>query len=107
MLELEWRPRAQLDRESIAIYLGVERGAPQSALKAMRQIDGAIDRVRAFPDSGGRFRSDTLANREYRTVAAGKYTVFYRYDDTALTVYRILHQRQDIDNYTLVDFGGA
>ena len=42
---------------------------------------------------------------EYRTVSAGKYTVFYRYGNARLTVYRILHQRQDIDNYTLVDLG--
>ena len=29
MLDLAWRPRAQLDRESIAIYLGLERGCPR------------------------------------------------------------------------------
>lgn len=59
--------------------------------------------VRSFPDSGGRFRLDSLENREYRTVLAGKYTVYYRYDADTLTVYRILHQRRDIDTFTLVD----
>ncbi len=34
---------------------------------------------------------------------ASPYTVYYRCDDTALTVYRILHQRQDIDTYAFVD----
>ena len=103
MLNLEWRPRAQLDRESIAIFIGVECGSPQSALKTIRDIDAAIERVRAFPDSGGHFEMESLDHRDYRTVIAGKYTVYYRYDDTTLTVYRIIHQRRDIDSYTLVD----
>lgn len=102
MLELRWRPRAQLDRESIALFIGYERRAPQVALEAMRRIDAAIERVREFPDSGGHFRRDGLEH-EYRTVIANPYIVFYRYDDQALTVYRVLHQRQDIDAYTLVD----
>ena len=104
MLEVEYRPRAQLDKESIAIYLGQECGSPQAALSAIRGIDAAIDRVREFPDSGGHVRFDTLDHFEYRTALAGKYTVYYRYDSEKLVVYRILHQRQDIDRYTLVEF---
>lgn len=101
MHDLVWRPRAHLDRESIAIYLAVERNAPQAALDAMRRIDEAIDAARRFPDAGGHFRHDNLEH-EYRTVLANPYIVFYRFDDVRLTVYRILHQRQDIDTYSLV-----
>ena len=103
MLDLAWRPRAHLDRESIAIHLGLERKAPQAALDAMRRIDDAIERVRTFPDSGGRVRLDTLRRTEYRTVLASPYTVYYRFDEKTLTVYRILHQRQNIDTYAPVD----
>lgn len=104
MLELAWRPRAHLDRESIVLYLGYECQAPQSALAAMRAIDAAVERVRQFPDSGGRFAMEGLRGREYRTAQANPYTVYHRYDDATLTVYRILHQRQDIDTYALIDF---
>ena len=106
MLDLAWRPRAHLDRESIAIHLGLERKAPQAALDAMRRIDDAIERVRTFPDSGGRVRLDTLRRTEYRTVLASPYTVYYRFDEKTLTVYRILHQCQNIDTYALVDLRG-
>lgn len=102
-LNLVWRPRAHLDRESIAIYLGVERHAPQRALQAIERIDSAIERVRLFPDSGGRLRYDRLDHMDYRTVLADPYIVIYRYDAETLTVYRILHQRQDIDTYAMVD----
>ena len=103
MLNLVWRPRAHLDRESIAIYLGVERRSPQAALNAVKRIDNAVAHARAFPDSGGRVRMDELGHTEYRTVLARPYIVYYRFDDTTLTVYRVLHQRQNIDTYALVD----
>ena len=103
MLDLLWRPRAQLDRESIALYLGAEQGQPQAALHAMESIDRAIRHIREFPDSGGRYAAEMLKN-EYRTIHAGNYTVFYRYDEAAVTIWRVLHQRQDIGILTLVDF---
>lgn len=102
MLALNWRPRAHLDRESIAIYVAMERGLPQVALETIERIDEAIKFAREFPDAGGRFRFDNLQS-EYRTALANPYTVYYRYDETTLTVYRILHQQQDIDSYALVD----
>ena len=103
MRELRWRPRAHLDRESIAIYLGVECNAPQAALKVIRRIDAAIQRVREFPDIGGFTRSPGRNGREYRTALVNPYTVYYRFDDEAVTIYRILHQRQNIDTYTFLD----
>ena len=104
MRKLRWRPRAHLDRESIALYLGMECGSPQAALAAIRKIDTAIERVLAFPDLGGITRSPGRAGREYRTALASPYTIYYRYDATAVTIYRILHQRQEIDTYTFIDF---
>ena len=99
MLDLAWRPRAHLDRESIAIYLGVECGNPPAAL-------AAVQRARALPDAGGRFRMEGLDAKECRTVHANPYTVYYRFDDTTLTVYRVLHHRQSIDTYDHVDMPG-
>ena len=103
MLDLEWRPRAHLDRESIAIYLAVEQSSPQAALATMQKIDAAIERIRAFPESGKRFRVDGLEHRGYRTVLAGKFIVVYRHKKDKVTICRIIHQRRDIDAYSLVD----
>lgn len=103
MLALEWRPRAQLDRESIALYLGMGRSSPDTALKTIRSIDEAIDRAREFPDSGSTLRIDDLEHKEYRFVMAGKHLIYYRHDAKTLTVYRIIHQRRDIDAFTFVD----
>lgn len=69
----------------------------------MKSIDAAIEHVRMFPDSGGRVRMEQLQNHEYRTALADPYIIFYRLDRSTLTVYRILHQRQDIHTYAMVD----
>lgn len=104
LLRVRWRPRAQVDRESIAIFLGVECGSPSMALSVMAQIDRAIERARRFPDACGRYRDETLEAKEYRTVVTNPYTVYYRFDEEFVTIYRILHQRQDISEYALIDF---
>lgn len=103
MLESELSPRAELDMESIAIFLGNERKNPQAALEAIYKIEMAIDLVCEFPDMGGRVHRDELDN-EYRTIPADPYIIYYRFDEKMLTVCRVIHQRQDIDVYTLVDF---
>lgn len=103
-LKLEWRPRANLDRKSIAIYLGVECGNPKAALKAIESIDGIIEQVLQFPQTGKRFKHERLAN-EYRIAQANPYSVFYRVENSAVIICRILHQRQDIDEYELIDQG--
>ena len=102
-LDLEWRPRAHLDRESIAIYLGFERRTPQTALQTIEKIDAAIERARLFPDAGGRPHFERLDHHDYRTVLAKPYIIFYRFNSTTLTMYRIMHQRQEIDTYAMVE----
>ncbi len=101
-LKLQWRPRANLDRQSIAIYLGVECGNPEAALNVIASIDEAIERIRLQPYLGKRFCHERLQN-EYRMVQANPYTIFYRADSRCVTIYRIMHQRQDISDYKLVD----
>lgn len=100
-LALQWRPRANLDRQSIAIYLGIECGQPQAALKAIQSIDAALEQVRRFPQLGRQFKHERLSH-EYRVVTAHPYNIYYRYSEQTVTVYRILHQRQNIGDYELV-----
>lgn len=103
MLKLNWRPRAQLDRESIAIYLGQECGNPQAAFRAIKNIDETIARIRELPEIGIPIRHDLLKNKDYRKIYANPYAIYYRFNAKSLTIYRVVHQRKEIDVYTLVD----
>lgn len=84
MHEVEWRPRAQLDRESIAIYLGLECKNPQAALSTIRMIDDAIRQVQAFPSMGRRGGLEDAAHHDYRRVLAGMYAAYYRFDTSSI-----------------------
>ena len=104
MLTLEYRPRAQVDLDSILLRIGVEQQRPETALELMRSIDEAVDRARAFPNSSSPVRLDgDSLECAYRKILVGSYAVYYRHDEEALTICRILHTRQDIDIRTLVD----
>lgn len=107
MRSVVWRPRAQLDRTSILIYLAVERQAPKSAEEVLSQIDEAIARIVAFPDIGRRVTYEGLRRRNYRRVPSGHYIIFYRVDEESITIVRVLHERQDFANYTVIDMGDA
>ncbi len=102
MLEDTWRPRAELDLQSIVIFLGVECRNKKAAIDARKKLDAAIELLREFPDMGGRIRLDSI-EREYRTMPVDPYIIYYTYDDQTITVHRILHQRQDMCTYALVD----
>lgn len=102
-LVLRWRPRAQSDKESIAIYLGAEKRSPQAVLKMLQNIDETLERLCLLPDIGGHFVSEKLSNKDYRTAVVKPYIVFYRYDAANLTVYRIIHERFNNNDYSLID----
>ncbi len=102
-LILSWRPRAQLDKESIALYLGVEQRSFQAALRVISAIDETLDRLCMFPDMGKRFESSELEEKGYRSALSKPYIIVYRCNDTTLTVYRIIHERFNIDDYTLLN----
>ena len=75
----------------------------EAVLDTIRNIDAAIDCARSFPDSEGRFQMEELRHTEYRTIHANPHTAYCRFDETTLTAYRMLHQKQEIDAYSLVD----
>ena len=106
-LPVIWRPRAQLDRESLLLRLGVELGNKKAAVNAFRAISDAVERIGEFPGSGRQVDMDGLDHGDYRVVYARPYRIFYRIVAERAIIYRILHERQDIDTYALVDIPKA
>jgi len=56
-----------------------------------------------LPNVGGHFECDRLEGKRLRTAISKPYIILYRYTDTTLTVYRIIHERFNIDELTLID----
>ena len=102
MLEVELRPRAQLDLESIYIHIAIVLASPQAADKTSDAIYRSIERLAEFPDLGKVLESDRLS-RVYRRLLCESYWIYYTYNDAKLTVWRIFHTSRDIEDYTYVD----
>ena len=88
--------------ESIAIYIGAVKGSSKAAKSVYAQIMDAVDLLCEMPDLGKQFGDSVLEVRGYRTYLAGNYRIFYAHDEETLIIWRIVHVRQDIDDYGLV-----
>lgn len=104
MREVLYRPRAKFDLESIAIFLGEVCSNPGAARTTYNAIKEAVDRLAVMPTIGRPFIDETLTRRAYRSWLVGNYRVFYSFDETTLTVWRVIHNRQDIDDYAFVEW---
>lgn len=102
MLEVTIRPRAQLDLESIYIHIAIVLGSPQAANQTLEKIYGTLERLREFPALGKTW-NDSELSRPYRRMLCGSYWIYYTFTDDELTVWRVFHTSQNIDDYTYVD----
>ena len=102
MLNIEFRPRAQLDLESIYIHIAVVLGAPQAANKQLEKLYEAVELLAKFPDLGKRLEDGELS-RPYRQFLCGSHWMLYAHSENTLTIWRIIHTSQDIDDYTYLD----
>lgn len=103
MLTPEYRPRALTDIESIVIYVGEVCGNLKAAQDIYASIREAVSKLCEIPSMGKPFVNAELTNNAYRVWTVENYKIFYDYDDGVLRIWRVLHQRQDIDDYAFVE----
>lgn len=101
---LIFRPRAAFDLESIVVYLGEALGMPKAAKQLYDQIMDAAQLLCEQPTLGRRFFSNKLERSCYRWFLVEQYRLFYTFDDANLTVWRIVHTSQNIDDYALIEW---
>lgn len=104
MLDLYMTSRAKRDLVNTVIYIGEVLGAPQAAKGFYKDYQQEMELVRQTPNMGAPFRNPMLENSDYRWVMVGKYRIFYRHDSKAVTVWRIIHCLQDLDEFELIDW---
>ncbi len=103
MLKAEYRPRAAYDVESIVTYIAQIHKAPLTARAWYEKLKDNVALLCENPDLGRIFSDERLTLKERRTFLVGQYRLFYSYNKDTLTIWRILHTSQDIDDYSLVD----
>ena len=92
-LPVDWSPEAEDDL--LAIWIHVAREAsPHVADEQLRSLDRACEALAQWPHSG-RARDELF--RGVRSIAVEAYVIFYRVEDSAIEIVRVLHQRLDVD----------
>jgi toxin ParE1/3/4 len=87
-----WAPKSKKDLRDVWRYY--ERVAsPEIADKLLREIDDAGERL---ADEALMWRARDEIMPGLRSVLVHPYTVFYRLNDGAVEIVRILHERRDI-----------
>lgn len=103
MLEIAFRPRAQLDLESIYLHLAMVVPSKRVADSTLEAIYASVERLSEFPEIGSVFEDADL-DKPYRRMLSGPYWIYYTCSASELTIWRIFHTRQDIDDFTLIDW---
>ena len=92
-LPVDWSPEAEQDLLAIWNYVARE-ASPDVADEQLRSVDRACEALAQWPHSG-RARDELF--RGVRSIAVEAYVIFYRVEDSAIEIVRVLHQRLDVD----------
>ena len=102
--QIEFRRRAAFDVESVVVYLGEVRRNPKAAKKFYAQLTKTLQLLAETPATGKPFSDEVLDNETMRWHSSGRYKIFYTFDAETLTVWRVLHDRQDLDDFAILEF---
>ena len=103
MRNVEYRPRAAYDVESVVIYIGQILDPPQAAHAWYDELTAAVNLLCDMPDLGRPFEDERLVVKGRRTYLVRSYRVFYSYSNEKLIIWRVIHTSQNIDEFALVD----
>lgn len=98
-LEAEFSSRAALDLLNIQMHYVVLGGKPQ---KHLNSIFEGIEFICEFPDAGQIIESERVMPG-YHKWLADEFWIYYSADGETLTIWRIAHTKQDIDEYELLE----
>lgn len=104
MRTIRYRPRAAFDLESIVVYLGEVQHAPAVAKHLYEELINTVASLSELPTLGKPFFDEAFDRKAFRSFLVSDYCVFYTFGNEALTVWRVIHTRQDIDDYALIDW---
>lgn len=102
MAEIKFSPEAINDLQQTKAYIAEELCNEQAAVNTVAKIIKQIRMLADFPDSGAPLSSVIDMDTDYRFLVCGNYTVFYRVENGAVFVVRILYGRR---NFVQILFG--
>ncbi|MET0241235.1 MAG: type II toxin-antitoxin system RelE/ParE family toxin [Sphingobium sp.] len=90
-MRIDWTQSAASDLRRLHSFLEV--AAPEAAVRVIRQLVSAPERLLAYPRLGERL--DAYEPREVRRLIVGRYEMRYEVIDGAVVILRVWHSRED------------
>lgn len=94
MHKLRINPLALEDLMDLKRYISEELQNPESATQVVSKIIESYEKLKEFPTLGGDLASKVDAPTDYRFLVTGNYIVFYKVDDTYVSIYRVLYAKR-------------
>ena len=95
MAQVTLSPEARRDLMSIRAYIRDEICNPAASQRIIAALKKCVTSLASFPGRGQSLDALIPVHTEYRYLICENYCVFYLYQEDAVIVVRILHQRQD------------
>jgi len=95
MFDIRFSPQAITDLDEIKHYVADHLLNPQAAENLISLIFEKIRALSCFPLTGAQIRSERSFLKGYRFLIIKNYLVFYRTEESFVSVIRILHARRD------------
>lgn len=91
--------KADADLDDIVGYIAVELANRQAASDFVDKLQGVIEEIRSFPESGSLVINEFLPNTEVRKKLIGNYIMYYLpdFDKKMIFVLRIIYGRRNMD----------
>ena len=95
MAQVTLSPEARRDLVSIRSYIRDELCNPVASQRIIAALKQCVTSLSSFPGRGQSLDALSPVHTEDRYLLCENYCVFYLYQEDAVIVVRILHQRQD------------
>lgn len=95
MTEIKFSPEAIADLQNTKSYIADELCNEQAAVSTIEKILKRICMLKDFPELGAPVSSIVNLDTDYRFLACGNYTAFYRVENDTVYILRVLYGRRD------------
>ena len=95
MTPIKFSPEAVKDLQEIQSYIANELCSQQAADRTVFKILNRIRSLSSFPEMGTPLSAVLSFDTNYRYLVCGHYTAFYRVEQDAVYIVRILYGRRD------------
>lgn len=96
MNALRINPEAKRDLVGIRAYISEELKSPDAAERTVREIVATIRRLPEQPYMGPSLDAIIEIETDYRYLLSGNYYIFYKFDGTTVSIFRVIYMRRDI-----------